>query len=798
MKNLLLILFFIFISPSLFAQQDSINSNTLIDNTKFNSDFFQETFFQKLNERRAQKHLDILIIDPILQRAAKEQADYMSVLGDDQLLQSGKTKTTESRIVLAGGSAFGKELVIEYKLKKGKDQQSYKKAIDEIIFKLLNRKKDADLIENSLFIFVGLSSKIGKDKKQSIFISLVLGNYKSLLSGKDRIDELIVPYSEKNYGLKAYDSKICRKVDAYKRLSDLQNALFIEDGIVYFETNDYKRFKSLMRKEKAGVTVDIVQKEQYKCGGLNIIDNNTAWKGIMTKPFWGDKLINSNMIEGKLSKNKVKVSIAKLPKGLDENIELNLIIIQEKHICADIIPNYVEAASIENTNKLDYLADTISTDSNFDYIPKLENTTLVFRIPFNRNKANIEKSDINPIIKSLEEPEFIINSIKIEAFSSIEGGVTKNNKVQEKRGRAIEKALKSVISTNDNIDKAELITGPNWADFKKDIVNTEYNKLAQMSLIEAQAYIENNQLEQILEPILEQHRYANVSLEITYDIEGKKEQLYVVSRFNKALEQGDRIKALSIQKYIFKKVISGVYDKSAVIKQEIIQNSENAGLLMNKYWLLKYVNELYDGEDYCSIVNTLYNLDQSNSYLQFNDVYCQVKNANFINETEIDELKNRIAHLYETNISESTIDALNLEYLFNIIEAIDTVPDTPQLALESLTKIKELVDIEDMSWQNALKLSYLFIDHKDYEYSATLLERFLTEEIVFEEIPFTYISLASHSEKRIISSDFYLAIEKALKSNPDRLKKLFTSGRISIQVFDNIKVKNLLCNKLSL
>ena len=798
MKNLLLILFFIFISPSLFAQQDSINSNTLIDNTKFNSDFFQETFFQKLNERRAQKHLDILIIDPILQRAAKEQADYMSVLGDDQLLQSGKTKTTESRIVQAGGSAFGKELVIEYKLKKGKDQQSYKKAIDEIIFKLLNRKKDADLIENSLFIFAGLSSKIGKEKKQSIFISLVLGNYKSLLSGKDRIDELIVPYSEKNYGLKAYDSKICRKVDAYKRLSDLQNALFIEDGIVYFETNDYKRFKSLMRKEKAGVTVDIVQKEQYKCGGLNIIDNNTAWKGIMTKPFWGDKLINSNMIEGKLSKNKVKVSIAKLPKGLDENIELNLIIIQEKHICADIIPNYVEAASIENTNKLDYLADTISTDSNFDYIPKPENTTLVFRIPFNRNKANIEKSDINPIIKSLEEPEFIINSIKIEAFSSIEGGVTKNNKVQEKRGRAIEKALKSVISTNDNIDKAELITGPNWADFKKDIVNTEYNKLAQMSLIEAQAYIENNQLEQILEPILEQHRYANVSLEITYDIDGEKEQLYVVSRFNKALEQGDRIKALSIQKYIFKKVISGVYDKSAVIKQEIIQNSENAGLLMNKYWLLKYVNELYDGEDYCSIVNTLYNLDQSNSYLQFNDVYCQVKNANFINETEIDELKNRIAHLYETNISESTIDALNLEYLFNIIEAIDTVPDTPQLALESLTKIKELVDIEDMSWQNALKLSYLFIDHKDYEYSATLLESFLTEEIVFEEILFTYISLASHSEKRIISSYFYLAIEKALNANPDRLKKLFTSGRISIQVFDNIKVKNLLCNKLSL
>ena len=319
-----------------------------------------------------------------------------------------------------------------------------------------------------------------------------------------------------------------------------------------------------------------------------------------------------------------------------------------------------------------------------------------------------------------------------------------------------------------------------------------------MSLKKAQAYIENNQLELPLESILAKHRYADVSLEITYDIEGKNEQLYVVSRFNKAIGMGDRIKALSIQKYIFKKILSGDYDKSAVLKQEITQNSDNAGLLMNKYWLLKYVNEIHDGEDYCSKVNTLYNLDNSNPYLLFNDVYCQVKNANFINEIEIEELKKRIASLYETNISESTIDALNLEYLFNIIEAVDTVYNTPQLAIESLEKIKELVDIDDMSWQNALKLSYLFIEHKDYNYSADLLESFLKEDFVFEEILFTYISLATHSENKIMSNSFYLAIENAIKANPDRLKTLFTSGRISVQVFDNLKVKELLCKALNL
>jgi hypothetical protein len=366
--------------------------------------------------------------------------------------------------------------------------------------------------------------------------------------------------------------------------------------------------------------------------------------------------------------------------------------------------------------------------------------------------------------------------------------------LQKKRGESIETALKSFISTNNNISKAKVNTDTNWDLFKQDVAGTEFENISSMSLTEAQSYIKSNKLDKKLEPILSKHRYAEVKLDITYDIEGDKEQAYVVSRFNKALVARDRIKALSIQKYIFKKILNGEYNKQAVLDMEIEETAANAGILMNKYWLLKYVDELSVDGDMCEKLHALFEMDSSNPYLLFNDIYCEVQSTDLADEKRVNDIRQRMDDLYETNLSEKTVDALNLKYLFGVIEAVDTVSPTPELALYSLEKIKELVDVDEMNWKNALKLSYLFIEHHDYNYSAKLLEPFLYEKYVFEEILFTYISLATHSEKRIMSNRFAKTIEKAMKANPERLKTLFNSGRITKQVFDNLKVKEMLCN----
>lgn len=786
----------LFVSIFSFSQQANNLNLQKVEFANYKDTVLENLLLLKINERRVQLNVQPLEKHKVLKTAALDQASFVSGFNDIKAIQSGKKKTTGMRIETYGGAQFGEELLLKYSIKKGDKAQNYTELAQTIVFKWLKSKKSSALLEDSKFILAGVSAYL---KGNKIYVSFVLGNYRSLKSGSDRIAELKLPYSEKDFGLKDFDGRICKKVLPYKHLSSLQKGLYVEDGIIYFETSQFKSFKKMMKNPTDGIAVDIVQKDQYSCEGLNIVDHNTAWKGIMVKPLWGPKMISKNMVEDlKAKKYNLKVEVGPLPKGLAGDFEFNLLVIQDKHICANIMPNYIEDVAQQNSNKPNFLADTVSFGESITYKPVTEQTELVFRIPFRRNKFNYMEADIQPIIKSLNEPVFIIDKINISAFSSIEGDYNSNKKLQYKRAKSIEKVLKSFISTHKNIQNAKVSTDSNWEMFKQDVVGTEYEFLAKKTLLDVQNYIRDNELDAELEPILMKHRYAEIKLEVTYDLDGEKEQAYVLNRFNKAVEAADRIKALAIQKHLFKKVVSGAYDRTVVDGQNIPETTFFAGLLMNKYWLQNFVNEQGFEDDLCDKVHRLYMMDASNPYLFFNDVFCELSHADLADEVVVNDLRKKMEQLYQTNLPEQTIDNLNLVYLFGIIEAVDTLPQTPELAVLSMNKIKELVDVDEMNIDNALKLSYLFIEHNDYNYSAQLLEPFLEDEKVDENLLFVYISLATHSNTRMGSKTFELAIEKALEHHSDRLLTLFNTQRISMQVFDNPKVKKMLSKALEL
>ncbi len=795
-KTRILLLTLLILGTQIFAQETSVNSR--INKGDFNETLFQNTLLDRLNSYRKGLNISELEIDSILQNASSSQADYMAEKEEVTKFQSGKMKTTEKRIVMFGGAPFGKEIVYKYNLKKSnEDVQTYQFCVNEIAQKWLNGKKTLQLLANPNFIFAGLSVKLSSNKRK-IFISLVLGNYNSFKSGAEKIKDLDYPFSKKKCGVKSYDSKICKKTNTYKKLSLLQQGLSLEDGVVYFQTDDYKRFKKIVRSGKDGVALDIVQKKQYLRDGLNIVDNTTPWKGIVTKPVWASKLMKNNIIEGKEAKYKLKTPIAKLKNNYGEDIEMNLLIIQDKHVCANIMPNYLEDILLEVSSKVDFLADTITINSEFNYKPVAEKTELVFKVPFQKNKSNYKKSDIEPIINSLNEPDFIINKIDIAAYSSIEGRANSNKKLQKNRAESIEQALKTFIETQKGMEKSEVKTDENWADFCRDVKGTKYEYLSEQTLEQAKQTIKKKRLWKGLESILKKHRYASVRLYVTYNIKGEKEEKYVLSRFNKAVKENDKIKALSIQKYIFKKVLAGDYSHKAVVGQVIPDDKSFAGIKMNWYWLMKYINEMTIGETFCEKIQALYNLDSDNQYLMFNNLLCEIQYSDLTTSNKIDNLNKRLNRLYETKLPEQTIKNLQLEYLFSVIEAVDTLPQKPELAQQYLQKVKDLVNVEDVDWKNALMLSYLFMEHQDYNYSAILLEPFLDDKEVGEELVFTYISLATHSSSRVISEHFYQAVKSALRLNKQRLKSLFTSGRISVQVLENMKVKALLKKELNI
>lgn len=774
------------------------NFDSVINPASFNHELLEEILLFQVNKHREERfNLELLRSDSVLAKAALDQAEFMANYENPTTDGSGKTKTTGKRVRYYGGSTFADEVVLKMNVSRGKDYLTYRQVADEIVFKWFANKKAAEKLKDQRYIFGSTGAQLDAAGKK-VYVSLVLGNYKSFNSGAERRGELENPYSTKKYGLKPYDVKACRKCDNFRNLEELQKHLVVNDGGIYFVFNDYRAFKNLMRKPKDGLAVDIIQRKQYDCNGANIVDNNLNNNGIMTKRLWSTQIYKNNLSTDRRNKI-INVYLADLPEGIGNDYELNLVVIQDKYVCANLQKTYIAEGTVAYQDALQLLADTV-TITETEYKPAATNTVLKFKIPFEAAKSEYKQEDIQPFLDALDEPDFIINELDITAYSSIEGSDEENRSLQSKRAETIVEAFRSM---QQSAIKTKISKSYNIDEFRRDIGLSAYQNMVDMSVSEAQEYIRSNKLNKKLEPILANHRYAKIKLDVTYDIEGDKEQAYVVKMFNVAVQENNLPLALSIQKYIFKRVLAEEYTQEAVFKQKIprepvyggliLNKLWLSGLLMNKLWLQKYVTngELEDG--YCDTINDLYGMAPDNIYIYYNHLYCRILNETFVEDDSIDNMQETIDKLYESELSKETIDAINLKYQFRVIESLDTLEVPHPKLFESLDRIKKIVNLEESNWNNSLKLSYIFMEQKDYDFALKLLEPFIGEEVVFEELLFTYVSLCSFYPEKMSSEKFTIAMDRIRSDYPDRFCQLFDGSKFSMRVFENPLVKEMYC-----
>ncbi len=779
------------ISSITFAQ-DKLKgaSGKSIDLRFFNSDTLSYYILQGINKQLQFNNHEDLKTQKILKTVAEDQAEYMATIEEATSEQSNKKKKTiEDRMVFYGGSVNALEIVTKEPVMKGDATLSYAELAYNIYFKWLGTKKTMDIFLNPEYIFAGIGAKIDKRGKK-IYVSMVIGNYKSLNAGANRRNELDAPFSTRLYGMYPFEDKICKKCDIFRDIVDLQTGLSVRDGFIYFKTNRMKELSRILKDSRDGLAVEVVQKDQYPCTGDNIIDNTLPSKGILIKRYWSKKLFKRNLNKDK-KKDELEIKIGKFPDNVKGDYEMNLIIIKDHRACKNIMRSYVVEAGLEYSNKVELLADTISVNGIPKFSPSVTSSNIKFTIPFERSKIDYKAQDIEPLLKQLDEPDYNINEVKVTAYSSIEGTEEKNSLLQKDRAQSIIKVLEA--RQKNNI-KTEIITKDNWEMFKEDIKTSEYAYLSEKTVQEAQDFIRQNKLHEKLEPILAKERYAEVEMKITYDINGPKEQPFVVSMFNKAVKKKDIATALSIQKFIFKKVFNKQYG-SKIIDDMLIPNElANAGLLMNKLWLEKWINNSEISSDDYTKIGKLTQLDPTNAYILYNYLYCDIIFGEIGSEKIMNERQKMIDGLYSSTLSKNTVDNLNIEYQFKIIHYYDSLSTPHPKMIASLEKIKKIVNISESNWQSSLKLAYIFIEQKDYDFAIKLIEPFIDEEKVFDELVFTYITLCTKTPQRLFTELFTKAMEKASKIDPNRFCKLINTTQLNFQVFDNTDVKDIYCN----
>ena len=798
---LLLLIFSFFITNCIEAQKtfmkDGIYSTDPINPNGFNNALFQELMIYKINNYMDSLGIEGYEVNEFFVKAAQIHAKIMAETQEASLEGNDRnTRTVRDRLISAGGSGIGTEFVVRVSVKSGNDFITYENMAQQILEKWATGKNAKDLFSQKYF-FAGIAAVVDNTGKKA-FASMYVGNYTSFNADFSGFEQLAVKPSTKQFGLKRYDEKTCRKfLEKNSWLVDLQGHLTIEDGRkIVLKYDNLKKLRRILKDDKDGLAIDIIQKGQFDdCNYMdNIVSYSSINLGYMLKPIFASKIFSSNTAptEGKKKKQtKVEVVLGVIPDVLDiDDIELNLVMIKNRCACANYSQSYVQSKISDFQPHTVLLPDTIEIKGVNDYVPIATSTELNFRINFEKNKFNYKPEDMVPVLNALNEPSFIINKIFIDAHTSIEGTLAQNTDLQKKRAQSIVKALEQ----NQNASIVDTIAlSTSFNELKTDVRGTKYETVANMSLNDAMNYVNARANE--MEHILQKHRYADVVIWVTYDSEGAKEQKYVTEQFNEAVAAKQIDKALSIQKYILKRVVEGRYSDDIVSKMKIPQNRDCVGLNMNKIWLTQYINLDEIDEVYKENIEDLNKLDKSNIYVEYNDILCKVKLSDLSEESYINQLQRRVNALYNTTMNATYVDMLNIELQYQIIDYYQNVleqDNSPYIA-SSLEKIKEIINFKEGDIQTAIKLALIFINYADYEYAIKILEPWVTKKDSPLVISSIYAGLCTKIPGKTHSNEFYQVMQNISTYDKKYFCELFKENKFSVQTFINTKVKDLHC-----
>ncbi len=796
-----LILFIAFSSLTTFAQKKATTESE--PQTETDVDITAKLILDGINKIRTENYTDSLEFNEMLAKASTIQSENMAEKGKAILENSkGKYKTTAKRVIAMGGTKNAEELVLCLATVKDKKQLSPEELAEAAILKWKTGKKEQIIIKNGNYVYASPTVKLDETGKK-MYISVVFGSFNTFNPGVKKRKELKVRFTKKNKKIKTSEDKECKNCEKFKDYEGLMNGLYLENGKIFFKYDNLKALTQLISKSGDGLAVDIIQRAQYEKPDYNILNNNLLSKGVLTKTVTLSKMLSKNRIQpekkgGKVA--KVDVQIGKLPKGLltDSTYEINLLVVQNGKLCKTLIRSYIEQGDQNSTTTLKMLLmpDSVAYLKPL-FSPKSDDALLNFTLPFEKNKFEYKEADILPFLNALQEPDFIISGLYITAYSSIEGDAESNIKLQKKRSESIIKALA-------NLQKDSVVTtiktNDSWSLFQMSMEGGKYDTLTKMTKEQAIHEINTKPgLSDSLEPYLAKQRFGEIIMDVTYDISGPKEKKFSVSKFNQAAKKGDIKLAYKIQYYIGKQIRGKKYTPDAFTKMEIPNDAKYSGVLNNQV-VLRYMNNNYaiEAEDNKEM-KKLSALDPANNYIAFNSILCAIKLDSAIgNKKEIAAMQNRIDALYKSELQKKYIDALNIEWQFKIIDAMDTVVGAEPIIQACTEKVKSFYNLKEATWQNNLKLSYIFARFKDYKFASNLLADFIKQDKTNEQVLFAYISYCAQMPELIKSRIFVTALEKAEKTNHERYCKLFGEPYLSFQVFDNPFVKEdyikLKCN----
>lgn len=561
-----------------------------------------------------------------------------------------------------------------------------------------------------------------------------------------------------------------------------------EGNKLFFETNNKQWFDRLFKNSGDGIAVDLVAKSRYACE--NEVDKIQI-RGELMNAIYAQKLKRGLKKKGT---NRYQALVGTVPENMQgQELEYNILFLSNKTLCQYFTTFNLESYPWELLDMGIYLDSLSYKDKRIKdkdgFVTKYK--TLKFTIPFEKNKSEYSPDDIKPMYDSLRLTDYNIKKIDINAYSSVEGSLSRNLKLQEQRASSIANSLQSFQKPNivTSVSSSE-----NWVEFLNDINGTDFDYLKSLSKSEIKSKL-TGEVAQKLEIFLKNHRKAIITLELDkIDRYKDKSMKELVSLFNESVNQEDLEKARIIQNSILDQVIEKASPE--VLKGMIIPKQKKYITLLTKNSIIKFLVSI----SYARIVKNellaLQKLDPNNIRIHYNLTVIELvlwrNNASSESESSI---KSQISSLKKMGVKQNLIDRMMVN--FHIIRAQNKLRKGEYEAKdESVEFILDMYENFSMSNYDYLSLAQFLTYYSNLYDAVYLLEEKVQDLTVDEDLLFYYLNLTLVKNEMTQTEAYRKIMLNAINLNRERFCKLFNSankGGVTFQLLEDEYLRKTYC-----
>jgi uncharacterized protein YkwD len=763
---------------------------------KYDKEYLESLVQKRIDSFRKHKKLSFFAKDAILDLAAEDQTYYILKSGRvDHKQSSSKKDTPFKRVLFYDGmhGAVGEncyKLVVDSYVKlpgeaKKTKLKSYDNVAKAITLNWLTSKEGAEIISNEKYVNYGVSIILDEEgEKKTLVATHVVASQPFVLPIGAK------PMSD-DYGIKPYDKTKCAEIDKkYSYLPHLMSDnIFFKNGEIYFYYHDLELLKKILSDPSDGVAIDIIDRNQFKCGEGNKEYPSEVHKGVLLDPISKSQLFGKNELK---KGNELEVSLGPIPEYIDtNNVEFNILILKDNCLCQTIKYNSLGGENLKSLD-LNFMLDTLSVSSRADSVMN----QLSFTVPFELNKAEYNSADLKPFLDSLSLNRFSLKSIDVTAYSSLDGNVNANKKIQEKRANSILRVIKQYklqdVETN-------VITKENYEGFYESIKGSPYEEeLSKLSKEELRAFINSDSLKYDLEPYLASQRKAEITL--TVEKVFMDESLFGVlpEWFKKALTEKDYAKAKVYQSVMLKNIENGNVGEDKILDIKIPHTVENVPFINNQIALRWFVSKTENKDSLNRYllreIETQLVVYPSNEFLRYNKTVLRllIFSNNYSSEPDPKVLLREIRALANTSIEKWMINRLVLNY--NIISA-DYYYDNKQFREreKALKSVKSTLFSSKLDRDQSLRIANYFMFQLRIDWAIELMKPFAMKENIDEEFLYTFLTVAIYDKEKVSDDELVGFMNKAKELNKERFCNLFGAPNMSFQNLKNVEVKKLYC-----